>query len=306
MPKLIVARTTTINASIEKVKSVVTDFHRWQPWSPWLIMEPETKVTVDEDNKYYKWEGKRVGSGEMSITGETDSRIDYDLTFLTPYKSHAKVAFDLQPDDDSTRVTWHLDSNLPFFMFWMKKLMISLLESDYDRGLMMLKEYVEAGKVSSRLEIKGSNEFPGSRYVGITTSVGFDQMNTQMEKDITKLSEWSKKNNVKLDGNPFTIYHKWDMVKKQASYTTAFPVKDFPDSVDSGFVTGEIPKHSVFTIRHTGPYRYLGNLWSFGENLKRNKEFRIDKKFHPLETYVNTPDDVSDNELVTEVHFWTK
>lgn len=306
MPKLSISRSININAPKEKIIGVVSDFHQWQPWSPWLIMEEGVKVTVDPEKKYYKWEGNRVGSGEMQITNETDARVDYDLTFLTPFKSHAKIAFEVQDTGEVSKVTWHMDSSLPFFMFWMKKMMTAFLESDYDRGLLMLKEYIEEGKVSSKLEMKGENEFSGVKYIGITTSTGTETLDTAMEKDITRLSDWFREKNIETAGNPFSIYHKWDMVKKQATYTSAFPVREIPSSVDDGFVTGEIPAQKVFTVRHIGPYRYLGNLWGFGENLKRSKVFKINKKTHPFETYVNTPDEVSENDLITEVHFGVK
>ena len=86
-------------------------------------MEPETKVTVRSDAKYYEWEGDRVGSGNMKIIKEVENAtVDYDLMFLKPWKSKAKVSFYLKPEGTSTSVTWTMDSSLPFFLFWMKKM----------------------------------------------------------------------------------------------------------------------------------------------------------------------------------------
>lgn len=307
MPKLKIARSIEINASPEKVFNVISDFHQWQPWSPWLIMEEGVKVEVDMEKKHYSWKGERVGAGEMKITSEeAGKRLDIDLTFLTPYKSHAKVSFDLQPKGKKTIVTWHMVSSLPFFMFWMKKMMMAFLSSDYDRGLSMLKEYVEEGKVSSKLEIVGEQDYEGMKYIGYTRTTSFDKLGGDMSQDIQDLSGFFQENNIELAGKPVSIYHKWEMTKNRATYTTAFPVKDYPEISLGKYKKGEIPAAKVFTVRHTGPYKYLGNLWSLGMNLQQNKVFKPSKKFHPFEYYVNTPGEVADNELITEVRFGVK
>jgi hypothetical protein len=44
MPKIHIGKLITIEASAEKVKSIITDFNHWKSWSPWLITEPEQKL----------------------------------------------------------------------------------------------------------------------------------------------------------------------------------------------------------------------------------------------------------------------
>ena len=70
-----------------------------------------------------------VGSGNMNVTAENAPQsIDYDLTFLKPWKSRAKVRFELERKGDGTKTTWFMESSLPFFMFWMKKMMALVLQ----------------------------------------------------------------------------------------------------------------------------------------------------------------------------------
>jgi len=38
-------RSTTINASADKVFPFINDFHRWPSWSPWEKMDPNMKKT---------------------------------------------------------------------------------------------------------------------------------------------------------------------------------------------------------------------------------------------------------------------
>ena len=188
MPAIHVAKSIVIQATPEKIFNILSDFHHWPAWSPWLVMEPDASVQVKPDGKFYSWEGKRTGSGEMKVVSErSPHRLDLLVTFLKPWKSSSPVCFELRAQGDDTEVTWHMDSKLPFFMFWMKKMMTAYIGMDYTRGLMMLKEYVEGGKVSSSLSFKGTSLFAGCTYVGIKTSCAMETVNTKMEEDFTKL-----------------------------------------------------------------------------------------------------------------------
>ncbi|MEL6389833.1 MAG: SRPBCC family protein, partial [Bacteroidota bacterium] len=152
MPKMHIHRTIDINAPKEDIKAVLTDFNQWQEWSPWLIAEPAAKVEIADDAQSYRWTGARTGEGEMAITSTTDDLIKYDLRFIKPWKSESKVTFGLHAQEDHTKVSWTMDSSLPFFLFWMKKSMEAFVGSDYDRGLNMLKKKIETGSVPSKLE----------------------------------------------------------------------------------------------------------------------------------------------------------
>ena len=307
MPKIHVNKSITIDAPIDKVYGTLSDFHTWPAWSPWLICEPECEVNTREDGKYYEWDGKRIGSGNMSMASENaPNGMKCDLTFLKPWKSTSKVGFDLHEDGEGTKVSWSMDSSLPFFMFWMKKMMTAFIGSDYDRGLSMLKEYVETGKVRSKLDWKGVSQYDGCKYIGITRDSSIDNIGPDMGADFEKLWAAIGENKDNVAGDSFSIYHKWDMVNRKVNYTAGIPVEDVPENVGNGISVGNIPASKVYTLRHTGAYNHLGNAWSTLVMMQRNKEFKAKKGFHPFETYVNMPGEVPDEELITDIHFGVK
>ena len=157
MPKMNIDKSIVINKKPGEIFKYLNDFNEWVFWSPWLITDPDAKTKVSEDGKYNEWDGKVVGSGNMTILSEKENEsIDYNLTFLKPWKSKAKVSFILKPTAEGTEVHWTMESGLPFFLFWMKKMMVAFIGMDYDRGLGMLKSYAEEGKVPSKLNIKGN------------------------------------------------------------------------------------------------------------------------------------------------------
>ncbi len=304
MPKFSLSRSTIIDAPIETVYSRVRDFKQWPTWSPWLIAEPGCKVTNAEDGRSYSWEGNIVGSGEMEIINEDPNRkIDYRLTFLKPWKSLASVSFDFQDKGGSTGATWSMSSSLPFFMFWMKNMMVALIGMDYQRGLNMLKDYIETGTVPSKLEFPGVSQFEGGSYIGIRTSCPIADIGNQMEKDFKTLGTAIETCGINRSGNPFSIYHKYDLVKGITEYTSALPVTSAPEKVPSGLFVARMDSCDTYRIIHIGPYRHLGNPWSAGMMYGRNKVFKQSKKIDPFEVYENDAQEIPENELATTIHF---
>lgn len=299
-----IERSIDIKAGKEAIFRVISDFHHWKSWSPWLICEPEVKVDVQPDGKYYKWEGRRTGSGEMWVVDEKADAIAYDLAFIKPFKSHATVQFICSDNGHgSTRVTWNNSSRLPFFMFWMRKSMEAFIASDYDRGLKMLKEYIEQGKVNSQLNFVGENGFPGCTYLGVRRETSFEEMSSNMQTDFGTLDKWLQDEQLKSIGAWFSIYHKWDMVRGKVSYTAGVPLESVPIAAPDGLITGDIPQTRVYTLQHVGDYTHLGNAWSALYMMQRAKEFRPVKRLHPFEIYRNMPGEVPTEELVTDIHF---
>ncbi|MDX2361283.1 MAG: SRPBCC family protein [Crocinitomicaceae bacterium] len=308
MPKIHIDKSIVIKATPEELYSKLRDFHNWTVWSPWLITEPEAKVSVNEDGKYFEWEGKYVGSGNMTVLKENEnSSIEYDLTFLKPWKSKAKTTFKFVPEEDGTRVHWIMDTSLPFFMFWMKKMMAAWIGMDLERGLSMLKSHTEEGTINSKLEIKGFSQYAGCQYVGLKTTATMDGLGEAMSKDYEKLMPYFMDGRQEhMDGHAFSIYHKWELVKGQVEYTAAVPVKSIPSDLLEGMFVGNVAPMKVHTITHTGTYAHSGNAWGAQMSRSRGQLFKTNKKIHPMEVYPNSPKDTPANELISEVIFSVK
>jgi predicted transcriptional regulator YdeE len=304
MPVFRVEKSVLISAPVEKVYEVVRDFKQWVPWSPWVIAEPDCPLTYAEDGKSYSWDGKIIGAGEMTLLEEdAPGAMRYRLKFLRPWKSESAVSFTFVAKEEGTEVTWSMDGSLPFFMFWMKSMMTTFVGMDYERGLNMLKDYVETGAVPSALAFPGTTPFGGCRYVGVETECKIAEIGPAMERDFTKMRSWLDESGTVPVGLPFSIYRRWDVVKGKCAYAIGFPVDEAPRDLPGGFVMEEAPACEAYVVRHTGAYRHLGNAWSAGYMHARSKVFAQNKKIFPFEIYENNPEDVAEADLVTVVHF---
>lgn len=302
MAKLYINKSIIIKAPIEKVYHTVNNFNHWVAWSPWLIQEPEAQVKVTENRKFYKWQGNRIGLGTMKIVQEdTKQSIYMDLFFLKPWKSKAKVAFEFSSQGETTKVNWLMNSSLPFFLFFLKKMMTALVGMDYQRGLLMLKEYVETGEVNSQLGFKGVSDYEGCMYVGIQNTCRMPEIAQKMAEDFKTIENFVDKDN--RASSPFTIYHQWKFVKQTITYTVGIPVKNAPQKLPSYLRLGYMPPMQTYKLLHRGAYKHLGNAWTTMHVMKRAKIFKMNKQIKPFEIYLNDPTQVSEKDILTEINF---
>ena len=146
-----VERTATMKAPPEKIYAVLSDFRKWEAWSPWEKKDPAMKrtfgPTTSGTGAKYAWEGNReVGKGSMEIVETAPpSRLKLRLDFTEPFEAHNIVEYVLTPQGESTNVSWVLHGPMPYVskvmsVFWS---MDSMIGKDFEAGLANLKAVVE-------------------------------------------------------------------------------------------------------------------------------------------------------------------
>jgi hypothetical protein len=140
-----------MKAAPAKILAQINDFHNWGAWDPWAKMDPSMKVTYSGAAKgkgaVYAWEGNgKVGSGRMEITDSTPTQVDMNLDFIKPMAGHDTATFTLQPQGDSTQVTWAMNGKVPFVgkIFHVFMNMDKMIGGSFESGLADMKAIAEA------------------------------------------------------------------------------------------------------------------------------------------------------------------
>ena len=304
MPAYHVEKSITIDAPVEKIRTFIEDFHHWPTWSPWLRMEPGCKVeyygTASQNDHGYKWDGEVIGAGYIDLESTDDDKIRMDLNFTRPFKSNAKVLFTLKVlGENQTQVSWRMDSKMPFFLFFMIGTMKVMIGMDFEKGLRMLKEYVETGKVNSKAEYKDIVDLPEIHFVGVQDSCTMDQIGESMKRTLPAAHEMATKNGMEVVGPIGTIYDKVDLKAQEMTYTAFAPVKSIKP-VEGG-VSGTMGGCKALKVIHTGSYHHVGNGWGMLMSYQRGRKHKQIKKQPAFEVYVNDPCEVPESEIVTEI-----
>lgn len=305
---LSVKRDITIQKDQQKVFSALSSFETWKFWSPWVCQEPACLIELSGVNgqvgHMQKWDGNVVGTGQMTITGlEHSKRIDYQLEFLKPWKSKAKVSFFLEAYDDSTHVTWSMDSRIPFFLFFMRKQMEHYIAFDYSRGLNMLKEWLENGKVSSFSEVKGVSKKAKTYYIGKRRQCALIDLSKFMETDFTDLASSEKKGVLPHPDEILSLYHDFDIINGVCDYTACYAYQSPQAAINknSSLISGEVPEHNAFQVDHTGAYRHIANAWTTALNNLRVLKLKKSMAFPMYEIYKNLPSNTEEADLKTQI-----
>lgn len=300
-----VKKSIVINKQISDVYDFMSNFNNWNLWSPWLCLEPETKTVVSGQPKTvghkHFWEGKMIGSGDMTLVDLSDKKfIKIKLQFYKPWKAQSDVCFTLEPEWGSTKVTWEMNATLPFFMFFFKKMMAGFIGNDFNRGLSMLKQYLETGKIESQTSVKGNKKRSGFYAVGIKTKSLVENLSQDMTVDFGKLHQYIQEGKLPKPDFMLDFTHEFDMVNGVMTYTAAVGYNKkivLPSDLKLNVIS--VGDHEALEVLHVGSYQNLGNAWSTAMAIQRYKKLKKSKNIPPYEVYLNNPQQTLSKDLQT-------
>lgn len=146
-----IERAVHIEAPVEKVFPLISDFRQWPAWSPWEKMDPGMKKThsgaASGKGAVYEWEGnKKVGKGRMEILEAAPlAKVTLKLDFYAPFEAHNITEFTLEARGASTGVNWAMHGPQPF-MFKLMGVFMSMdkmVGKDFEAGLASMKAAAE-------------------------------------------------------------------------------------------------------------------------------------------------------------------
>ncbi len=305
MPTIHVSKSIMIDAAKEKVREVLMHFQESANWSPWLIIDPDAKVAFSDNQgelgSGFSWEGELVGTGQMKLIHADENNIEMKIHFSKPFKSQAQAIFTLEEIEDQTEVIWHMQSTLPWFLFFMKAKMQTFIGMDYERGLGMLKEYIETGRVTSSIMIEGVVQMQGRQYVGIPNDCAIEEVGEVMKKDYKRLFDFIADNAIVLEEMPFSIYNTFDIPNNKTAFISCIPYEG-DVSLPKDFISGELSTQRALKVVHTGSYKHLGNGWTAAMTYARVKKIKTTTAMMGIEVYPNDPDDTAEEALTTEIY----
>ncbi|HEY5791981.1 MAG TPA: SRPBCC family protein [Chthoniobacterales bacterium] len=149
-----ITRSAVLPAPPSVVFPQVNDLHKWEAWSPWAKLDPNSKTTFDGPpagtGSSMAWAGnEQVGEGKMTITeSKLNELILMRLEFIKPFQATNATEFTFKPEGSGTLVTWTMSGQNNFvgkaiglFMNCEK-----MLGGQFEQGLDNLKKVVSTGQ----------------------------------------------------------------------------------------------------------------------------------------------------------------
>lgn len=302
-----ISRSIEINKPANEIYKIISDLNLWSKWSPWSHIEPSAKIevsgTAGSIGQKLTWDGAVTGSGQMAWVALTENKsLTTALEFFKPWKSKSQVVFTLEPAGNGTKVIWTMNSDLPLFMIFFKKMMSAFMGSDFDRGLKMLKELSESGQVCSQSKYLGAQNVKGFHYVAKRTSCKISDVSKMMSSDFALLNSYVKEGKLPSPKMALSMTHKWDFVTGTCEYSAAFAYDSAPtQAMPEGCYQGHYSDHKALQVNHFGSYKNLANGWAMAMSHQRALKHKINKRLPLYEMYITPPGSVSESELHTQI-----
>lgn len=164
-----IERSVAMGVPATAIYGQINELKNWPNWSPWYKLDPNAKIVYSEPssglNAWYTWESdnKNVGKGKMTIVEVQDNKyIKTKLEFDGMKEAYGY--FCLEPQGESTQVTWGLDAefgNNPIFRL-MGPMMDKMLGETFTQGLTGLEAAAKAVSVNIQSAATDSSAVAGS------------------------------------------------------------------------------------------------------------------------------------------------
>jgi effector-binding domain-containing protein len=252
-----VERTESINSNPEIIYSLTSNFQQWHLWAPWT-KETDSTVVFEMDGApaqvgtSWKWNGKSLGTGEMTLTELIPGRIvAFDLAF-NHGKYTSKEKFLIENHGDSCKVSWTDEGNLGYnpMSRYMGLFMGRLMGKDFEKGLAKLKIVAESRKNWPKID---ETVLPGQTVIMVVDSAGPKDYDRIMGKAFGELYSFIREGKLVQKGPPFATYLKWDSVTYFSVMNIGIPVEKAMKG-KGRIQVQSIPEQKVVRADYFGPY----------------------------------------------------
>lgn len=307
MPAYRIVESIHIDAPPQRVFDTVVDFNTWTTWSPWLICEPEARVTVSEDSKSvgskYEWQGDLTGQGQIIHKKIEPGRSFTDeLTFLKPFKAVCSTGYQVESEAGGCKLTWTMNGSMPWFLFFMVPTMKTFLSMDFRRGLAMIKDWVETGAIASDSKVHGVEMVPALRMAGIEAECLVEDAGDATQRAMDEAQRAFQQAGLSTSGMPLTVYTKFRVAQGKFRFISGYEI-GANEAVDSRgpLRVWSTPATKAFRVEHVGSYRHLGNAWAIANGQARHMKLK-QCATGTFEIYRNAPGQVPEEALRTDIY----
>lgn len=240
-----VERSKFINSPKPVVYNYVNDYKNWENFGSWTLEDPEIKISYPQKTigtgASFSWEGKE-GEGRMRtlFVKENDSisqTMNYNGTA-------ADVYWNFKDTIGGTKVSWRSNGKMSFFFKIYAALnggVDKVIGTMYEKSLANLDKALDYEINTFSIKVNGLVKKPQSFYLRQTFTSEIAKINKNFKIVVPKIEAFCKENNVQINGNPFVIYHTYDITSGLAKISICVPIKkEILTSAESDILSGEL------------------------------------------------------------------
>ena len=301
-----VERSILIDRPASLIFPVLDSFERFNDWSPWHGLDPNTEYSYSGPNSgvgaSMSWKGNEaVGVGTQTITAsEPDSHLASDLDFGE--MGLAKVELKLVPEGSGTRVSWGFQTDMGNDLVgrYFGLLMDKFVGADYEKGLSQLKTLIEsfpntdiAGADIQIVEVTARPIL----YVSATSTQDVGDISKAYAEAYGQILPLMNAAELVPSGPVMGIDNYWD--DRGYGFDAAIPVARTDIELAAPVQAGQTYAGRAVRVRYIGAYTGLGDAQKKGEAFIAVHKLKAQDRVYT--EFVSDPGNTPESELISDV-----
>lgn len=291
-----IQRSVEIKSPVNKVFMKIANATEWQNWDYWS--ELDSTITNHYEGPVYgkgatrSWTSEESGCGNMIFTDVLlNNRIDYDLNFIKPFKSHSKGSFTFEQIQGITKVSWDDVQELPFYIRMFGLFIEQMIGTAFDESLNNLKVLCETEQETFNILMQNKASF---NYYSQTATCEVKNIGKTLEQLYGSIYQNIIRDEADFFGRPICFYHNFsaDSVQLEA----ALPVLKKSSSAKT------VAESVVIKATYVGPYDKTQPAYDALDQFVSNNELNVSPTHYQV--FITDPGEVNDpNKWVTEIYY---
>lgn len=277
-----------IKAPSYLVYNQISDLKNWEKWSPWK--EKDTSMvfdfskTTNKEGDYFHFKDQYGNYPKLTnITLKPDSLV---VQTLATQDQIQELQWKLKPVENGVEVEWSVSGELPLRQRLFAGEMENMMGPLMTRGLERIDKAVHEDMEKRETKIDKIVELGSDYYIYETASCKMDQLGKTMDSILPEVLIYAIKNQIKMNGKPFTIYEKYDTENNSVIFSSCIPTKEKIEVDNPKILTGKTPGGKYLRSIFTGDYKFLREAWQKTyDTLQKINTLKIDSTRSPFEIY---------------------
>lgn len=303
-----VTRSIFIKSPKSTIFNYVNDYRNWETFGSWKKEDPDmvfnySKNTVGKGGSY-SWTGSD-GDGNMKTVNVVENSSIYQKMNFNG--ADANVYWTFKDTVGGTKVSWRAKGVMNFgFKIY------SAFNGGVDHiiGNMYEKSLINLGKTlvyelnTYNIQVNGMVKKMGSIYLKQTITSTIANVPRNLRVLIPRMVNFFKKNDLKMHGKPFVIYHNYDTAKGITTLSVCVPIKEevFTSS-GSDITSGKFASFDAVKTTLTGDYSHNQEAWKKAIDYIKKNNLTQDFTLPYVEIYTKNNDEVANpSKWVTEIY----
>ena len=274
------------------VFNYVNDTKNWKEWNSWSVEDTGINITYSPNTigkgSFYSWEGKDGNGDIRTLFVKNNDSIVQKMNYNG---NTSDVFMSFKDTIGGTKVTWKTKGKMGLAY---KILTVfhggakSAIGMMFEKSLVNLDKKLNYEINTYSVKVNGLVEVPISFYLARNFTSEISKITKNSEIVFPKIISFCKKNNLRITGKPFIIYHTYDTVKKLTKLSICIPIKDSIYATNRSDITfGKTGAYQAVKSTLTGNYLHKKKALNKVKDYLATKSLRPDTKFSHLEIYTS-------------------